>query len=112
MWLCFSEPRHRDHPGATDNPSGNLASSRPGIYDGPTLLEAVLKRLRGGEWFDFKGLGQPEEKRTWSPVGRPKYQRNGMRYASDLTVEGLALIEPQLPPANTRGRRPQRLRCR
>jgi hypothetical protein len=37
----------------------------------------------------------------WSPTTRAKYVRNGMRYASDLTAEGLELIEPQ---AGTNGR--------
>jgi len=36
---------------------------------------------------------------------RPKYERNGMRYASDPTAEELALIETRLPPANELGRR-------
>jgi transposase len=41
----------------------------------------------------------------WSPATRAKYERTGMRYASDLTAEELALIEPHLPQENTRGRR-------
>ena len=41
----------------------------------------------------------------WSPATRVKYERSGMRYASDLTAEELALIEPHLPQENTRGRR-------
>lgn len=40
----------------------------------------------------------------WSPTTRPKYERNDMRYASDLTAEELVLIEPHLAPANKLGR--------
>jgi len=41
----------------------------------------------------------------WLATTQPKYERNGMRYASDPTAEELALIETRLPPGNERGRR-------
>jgi transposase len=40
----------------------------------------------------------------WSETTRPKYRRAELRYASDLTDEEWALIEPHLPPAGLLGR--------
>ena len=36
---------------------------------------------------------------AWTEITRPKYQRDGLRYASDTTDEEWALIEPHLPAA-------------
>ena len=41
----------------------------------------------------------------WTEITRPKYEREGLRYASDLTDRAWELIEPFLPPANAVGRR-------
>ncbi len=41
---------------------------------------------------------------AWTEITRPKYRRDGLRYASDTTAEEWALIEPLLPPASRRGR--------
>ena len=41
---------------------------------------------------------------AWTEITRPKYQRDGLRYASDTTDEEWALIEPLLPPPCQRGR--------
>ena len=41
---------------------------------------------------------------TWSEIPRPQYQRDGLRYASDLTDDEWALIEPLMPPPSRRGR--------
>src|ERR1700675_4866458 len=41
---------------------------------------------------------------AWTEITRPKYQRDGLRYASDTTNEEWALIEPHLPPPANRGR--------
>jgi Putative transposase of IS4/5 family (DUF4096) len=41
---------------------------------------------------------------AWTEITRPKYQREGLRYASDTTDEEWALIEPQIPPPASCGR--------
>ena len=41
---------------------------------------------------------------AWTGITRAKYQRDGLRYASDTTDEEWALIEPHLPPPAKRGR--------
>jgi transposase len=41
---------------------------------------------------------------AWTGITRPKYRREGLRYASDTTDEEWALIEPHLPPSASRGR--------
>ena len=33
----------------------------------------------------------------WTEAIRPKYERKGMRYASDVTDAGWAVISPRLP---------------
>ncbi len=40
----------------------------------------------------------------WTEITRPKYERDGLRYASDLTSAEWHLIEPYLPPAKAVGR--------
>ena len=41
---------------------------------------------------------------AWTEITRPKYQRDGLRYASDTTDAEWALIEPHIPPPASRGR--------
>jgi transposase len=41
---------------------------------------------------------------AWTEITGPKYQRAGLRYASDTTEEEWAVIAPLLPPAHRRGR--------
>ena len=41
---------------------------------------------------------------VWTEITRAKYRRDGMRYASDLTDEEWAVIEPRLPGPSSRGR--------
>ena len=41
---------------------------------------------------------------AWTEITRPKYQRDGLRYASDTTDEEWALIEPYIPPPASCGR--------
>jgi transposase len=41
---------------------------------------------------------------AWTEITRPKYQRDGLRYASDTTDEEWSLIEPHLPLPATCGR--------
>jgi transposase len=41
---------------------------------------------------------------AWTETTRPQYRRDGLRYASDLTNDEWALIEPFLPPPSALGR--------
>lgn len=41
---------------------------------------------------------------AWSEITRGQYQRNGLRYASDMTDAEWRLIEPHLPPPRHMGR--------
>jgi transposase len=41
---------------------------------------------------------------AWTEITRPKYRREGLRYASDTTEEEWAVIAPHLPPPARRGR--------
>lgn len=41
---------------------------------------------------------------AWTETTRPKYQREGLRYASDTTDQEWAVIAPYMPPASRRGR--------
>jgi len=42
--------------------------------------------------------------KMWTQITRRKYEREGQRYASDLTDAEWALIEPHMPPAKRLGR--------
>ena len=46
---------------------------------------------------------------AWTGITRPKYQRTGLRYASDLSDEEWAVIEPHMPAAASCGRPRKRL---
>src|ERR1700685_1665350 len=41
----------------------------------------------------------------WTTENRPRYDRTGLRYPSDLTDAEWALLEPLIPPAKRGGRR-------
>src|SRR6202046_259641 len=41
---------------------------------------------------------------AWTEITRPKYQRDGLRYASDMADAEWAVIEPHLPPPAKCGR--------
>jgi transposase len=41
----------------------------------------------------------------WTTENRPRYNRDKLRYPSDLTDEEWALVEPMIPPAKHGGRR-------
>ncbi len=41
----------------------------------------------------------------WTPENRPRYNRDHLRYPSDLTDEEWALVEPLIPPARRGERR-------
>ncbi len=40
----------------------------------------------------------------WTEITRPKYERDGLRYTSDLTDAEWTLIEPHMPPSKALGR--------
>src|SRR5439155_1728544 len=42
--------------------------------------------------------------KMWTEITRPKYERAGQRYASDVTDKEWALIEPHMPAAKPLGR--------
>jgi transposase len=41
---------------------------------------------------------------AWTDITRPKYQRDGLRYASDTTEAEWVVIAPQMPPPAGSGR--------
>jgi transposase len=62
------------------------------------------------------GIGQSSKHNMWTEITRRKYEREGQRYASDLTDAEWALIEPLIPAAKrlgpaTRDRVAQPTRC-
>jgi hypothetical protein len=49
-------------------------------------------------------LKQSSEHKMWTEITRRKYEREGQRYASDLTDAEWALIEPHMPAVKRLGR--------
>src|SRR5260370_24989673 len=47
---------------------------------------------------------QSSRHKMWTEITRPKYEREGQRYASDLTEAEWALIEPYMPAIKRLGR--------
>src|ERR1700720_489245 len=47
---------------------------------------------------------QSSRHKMWTEITRPKYEREGQRYASDVTDAEWALIEPHMPAAKPLGR--------
>src|SRR6516162_5498128 len=47
---------------------------------------------------------QSSRHKMWSKITRRKYEREGQRYASDLTDAEWTLIQPQMPAAKPLGR--------
>src|ERR1700758_5566786 len=47
---------------------------------------------------------QSSRHKMWSEITRQKYEREGQRYASDLTDAEWALIEPHMPAVKRLGR--------
>ena len=43
----------------------------------------------------------------WTEITRPKYERKGLGYSSDLSDPEWAMIEPRLPQRNRLGRPPK-----
>src|ERR1700686_3790025 len=64
--------------------------------------------MRWPEAACFALVGQKTATRSrlmaWTEITRPKYQRDGLRYASDTTDEEWALIDPHIPPPASCGR--------
>ena len=71
---------------------------------------AGLKRPTENELSDFSlmwqvGCGEQSTRhKVWTKITRPKYERAGRRYASDLADAEWALIEPHMPAAKSLGR--------
>ena len=67
-------------------------------------LVSVSKLLESSESFGFKGggliRGGPP---MWTLENRPKYNRDHLRYPSDLTDDEWAYIKPLIPPAKPGG---------
>ena len=77
----------------------------------PRRLSAKFaKRLTENEFSDFRLLchdgcaDQATRHNVWTKITRPKYERAGQRYASDLTDAEWAVIEPHMPVAKPLGR--------
>jgi transposase len=49
-------------------------------------------------------LKQSSRHKMWTEITRPKYERGGQRYASDVTDAEWVLIEPHMPAAKPLGR--------
>src|SRR5438045_5727668 len=47
---------------------------------------------------------QSSSHKMWTEITRPKYERGGQRYASDVTDAEWVLIEPHMPAAKPLGR--------
>src|SRR2546421_8663156 len=47
---------------------------------------------------------QSSRHKMWTEITRPKYERGGQRYASDVTDAEWVLIEPHMPAAKPLGR--------
>src|ERR1700692_2621446 len=64
------------------------------------------KMLRDFSGFDSLVFAKTTRRHlmAWTEITRPKYQREGLRYASDTTDEEWALIEPHIPPPASCGR--------
>src|SRR5215831_791721 len=54
---------------------------------------------------------QSSRHNMWTEISRPKYEREGQRYASDLTDAEWALIAPHMPGASGPAAR-DRVACR
>src|SRR5216683_5798239 len=76
----------------------------------PARCVATLKRLTENEMSDFSRLckmvvsNQSSRHRMWTEITRRKHEREGQRYASDVTDAEWALIEPHMPAAKPLGR--------
>jgi transposase len=69
-------------------------------------FSSVKKLLRDFSGFDSLVFAKTTRSRimAWTEITRPKYQREGLRYASDTTDQEWALIEPHIPASPSRGR--------
>jgi transposase len=69
----------------------------------PTGQKAGLRESRGYDSLVFATTPR-NGTMAWTEITRPKYRRDGLRYASDTTHAEWALIEPHLPPPASCGR--------
>jgi transposase len=84
-------------------------SSESFQWVGARLLGSLLsakKLLRDFSGFDSLVFAKTTRRHlmAWTEITRPKYRRDGLRYASDTTDEEWALIELHLPSPGNRGR--------
>ena len=65
------------------------------------------KMLRDFSGFDSLVVAKTRrnDPMAWTEITRPKYRRDGLRYASDTTDEEWAVIEPHIPPPAACGRK-------
>ena len=74
------------------------------------LAEPDRRGLRDSSGCDSLAVANTQESRlpshamAWTEITRLKYQRDGLRYASDTTDEEWAVIEPHMPPPARCGR--------
>src|ERR1700730_5427872 len=94
-----SHPELRDR--VTPLPSG---AQGQGDWEG-----SVSERLTGNEMSDFSRLWydgcvmQSSRHTMWTEITRRKYEREGRRYASDVTDGEWALIDPNIQWASPLG---------
>jgi hypothetical protein len=81
------------------------------IHDGHQgVINLGTQRLTENEFSDFSLLWhdgcdqQSTRHNMWTEITRRKYEREGQRYASDVTDAEWALIEPQMPASKRLGR--------
>src|ERR1035438_10402349 len=54
---------------------------------------------------DSRKVARQERPPMWTAENRPRYNRDKLRYPSDLTDDEWALVAPIIPPAKRGGRR-------
>src|SRR3984893_10530313 len=68
-------------------------------------LVSVREVVESDESFVIQGWRFEEEPPMWTSENRPKYNRDKLRYPSDLTDDEWSHIEPLIPPAKRGGRK-------
>src|SRR5271167_3128038 len=91
-------------------PDAHKPRSSPSIAARRSGSTNSTERLTENELSDFSWLWhdgcitQSSRHKMWTEITRPKYEREGQRYASDVTDAEWALIEPHMPAAKPLGR--------
>ena len=76
-------------------PSGRFASHLNRLAEGLERLESCV----------ILSAAPLREVPMWTTKNRPRYDRDKLRYPSDLTDEEWSLVEPLIPPAKRGGRK-------